>query len=84
MDRCPLTIVEDQVSDFNDHASLICCAIDIVDKDWIGEQACRDVIQPCPFNVDEVADCTTVNEGLGASLDCCICQFDLYVNGKRH
>jgi hypothetical protein len=42
--------VEDKVSNFDNHAYLICSTIDIVDRDQIGEGSCGDVISP--FNFD--------------------------------
>jgi hypothetical protein len=41
-------------------------------RDQIGEGSCGDVIRPCLFNVDEASGHATVNESLGASLDCCV------------
>jgi hypothetical protein len=52
-----------------DHAGVICSAVDIVDRDQLGEGACGDVIELCPLDVNEAASSTTVNEGLCPSLD---------------
>jgi hypothetical protein len=56
-----------------DYASIICSAVDIVDRDQLGEGMCWDVIELRPLNVNEAASGTAVNEGLCASFDRSVC-----------
>jgi hypothetical protein len=48
-------------------------AVDIVDRDRLGEQAHGDILELRPVDVYEAAGGTAVNEGLGASLDRSVC-----------
>jgi hypothetical protein len=66
-------IAQDDISYVCDCAGVVCSAIDIVDRDRLGEGACGDVIELCLLNVYEAASSTTVNEGLCASLDRGVC-----------
>jgi hypothetical protein len=73
-----------QVGDLSDHPSLICCAVDIVHWDQIGQGACRDTVQLCPLNVDKATCYSAVHKGLSTSLDCCVHHFNLNVDAERH
>jgi hypothetical protein len=50
--------------------------------DRICERTSGDIVRLHPFNINEATGRTTVNEGLCASPDCCVRQFNLYINGQ--
>jgi hypothetical protein len=72
----------DQVCKLNYHTCLVRCTINIIDWDQIGEGVSGDIIQPHPFNINEAACFTTVDKGLCALPDCCVHQFDLYIESQ--
>jgi hypothetical protein len=88
MSNCELSalpvavIAQDHIWNLDNYTCLIRCTINIIDWDQNSEGASGDIIWLHPFNIDETASCTTVDEGLCASPDCCVCWFDLYVDGK--
>jgi hypothetical protein len=57
-------IAQDDIGYVCDCTSVICSAVDIVDRDWVGEGMCGDVIELCPLNVYEAAGGTAVNEAV--------------------
>jgi hypothetical protein len=84
---CMLRVVlvaQNNVSYVCDCTGIICSAIDIVDRDRLGEGTCGDVIKLCPLNVNEAASSTTVNEGLRALLDHSIRGLNLYIHCEGH
>jgi hypothetical protein len=48
-------IAQDNIGDVCDCASVVCGAVDIVDRDRISEGTCGDVIELRPLDVDEAA-----------------------------
>jgi hypothetical protein len=54
--------VQDHVCDLDYHSCLVCCTIYIVDWDRICKGASGDMVRLHPFNIDEAAGCTTVDE----------------------
>jgi hypothetical protein len=77
-------IVQDDVGYVHDCTGVICGAVDIVDRDRVGEGACGDVIELRPLDVNEATSSTAVNEGLCASLDHGIRQLNLYIHCEGH
>jgi hypothetical protein len=77
-------IAQDDVGYVCDCAGIICGAVNIVDRDRIGEEMCGDVIELCPLDVNEAASGAAVNEGLCASLDRGICRLNLYIHHEGH
>jgi hypothetical protein len=77
-------IAQDDIGYVCDCAGVVCGAIDIVDRDRIGEGACGDVIELRLLDVNKAASGAAVNEGLCASLDRGIRRLDLYIHCERH
>jgi hypothetical protein len=73
---------DSRISNLNDHPSLICCAVNIVHWNQIGQGACRDIVEPHPFNVDKATCLSAVYKGLGASLHGCVHHFNLHVDAE--
>jgi hypothetical protein len=61
-------IAQDDIGYVRDYAGIVCGAVDIVDRDQVGEGTCGDVIELRPLNVNEATSGAAVNEGLCASL----------------
>jgi hypothetical protein len=66
-------IVQNDINYVRDCAGIICGAIDIVDRDRLGEGMCGDVIELCPLDINQASSSTTVNEGLCALFDRGVC-----------
>jgi hypothetical protein len=66
-------IVQDDIGYVYDCAGVVCSAVDIVDRDRLGEGTCGDVIDLRPLNINEASSSTAVNEGLCASFDRGVC-----------
>jgi hypothetical protein len=77
-------IVQNDVGYICDCAGIVCSAINIVDRDHIGEGACGDVIELHPLDVNEAASGAAVNEGLCSLLDRSIHRLDLYIHCEGH
>jgi hypothetical protein len=77
-------IVQDHIGYVCDCVSIVCGAVNIVDRDRISERACGDVIELHPLNVNEAARGAAVNEGLCVSLDRSVRRLDLYIHCEGH
>jgi hypothetical protein len=77
-------IVQDDIGYVCDHTGVVCGAVDIVDRDQVGEGACGDVIELRPLNVNEATSGATVNEGLCTSLDRSVRRLNLYIHCEGH
>jgi hypothetical protein len=77
-------IAQDHVGYVCDCTGVVCGAVDIVDRDWVGEGVCGDIIELRPLNVNEATSGAAVNEGLCASLDCSVRRLNLYIHCEGH
>jgi hypothetical protein len=66
-------IAQDDISYVCDCTGVLCGAVNIVDRDRVGEGTCGDVIELRPLDIYEASSSTTVNEGLCASFDRGVC-----------
>jgi hypothetical protein len=48
-------IVEYDIGYVCDCSGVVCGAVNIVDRDWLGKGACGDIIELCPLDVNEAA-----------------------------